>query len=112
MIDQDHLQIGNTVYCELLSNAGIGVTATITKVGRKYTYTTNPNLIIDNSTFSTKPHKFGMGMHRVFKSQKDCEEYKKSTHFIASVRYEVSQKDLSLAQARMLNKELNLGIEE
>lgn len=109
MIDQDHLQIGNTVYCPFYDSE---VTAKITKVGRKYTYTDNRAFIIENSRLMTKHTGFGNSSYRVYKSKEDYEEYRQACEFIMKVRYAVSNTTFNLAQARMLNKELNLGIEE
>lgn len=107
LIDQEYLKVGNTIYCENV----VGI-ATITKVGRKYTYTSNPKIVINNKTFTTQPSQ-KMGLNRVFKSHDDYKRHKLAQVFIASVQYEMHhQAIISLDQARALNKQFNLGVEE
>lgn len=106
MIDTGYLKIGNEVFTTEHGSA------VITKVGRKYTYTTNRNLIIENSRLMTKHTGYGISTYAVFKSVGDYKEHIKNTRFIAKVQKELRNIDLSLARARMINDILGLGVDE
>lgn len=64
MIDKDDLFVGNQVY-----TVPHGV-AVITKVGRKFTYTDNKNLIIENESLMVKHTGKGLRFC-VFESEED-----------------------------------------
>ena len=106
MIDQEHLKVGNEVFTTYHGSA------VITKIGRKYTYTTNRNLIIENSRLMTKHTGYGISTYEVFKSKDNYDEYVKKVRFIGEVKNKLRNIDLSLARARMVNDALGLGVEE
>ena len=106
MIDQEHLKVGNEVF-----TTGYG-SAVITKIGRKYTYTTNRNLIIENSRLMTKHTGYGHSTYAVFKSEDDYNEHIKKVRFIREVKLKLRFLNLNLAKARMINDILVLGLEE
>ena len=106
MIDAEHLKVGNEVFT---TDHG---SAVITKVGRKYTYTTNRHLIIENSRLMTKHTGYGISTYAVFKSKDDYQDNIKRARFIAKVKQELRNIDLSLARARMINEVLGLEVDE
>lgn len=86
--------------------------AVITKIGRKYTYTTNGHLIIENSRLMTKHTGYGVSTYNVYKSEEEYEKLLKQNKFINSVRYTSAKKcDWTAYEAEEVNKILNLGIE-
>lgn len=106
MIDREHLKVGNEVFT---TDHG---SAVITKVGRKFTYTTNSHLIIENSRLMTKHTGFGISTYDVFKSKDNYDEYVKKVRFIGVVKRKLRNIDLSLERARTVNDALGLGVEE
>ncbi|QHJ82646.1 MAG: hypothetical protein [Caudoviricetes sp.] len=106
VIDQEHLKVGNEVFT---TDHG---SAVITKVARKYTYTTNRHIIIENSRLMTKHTGYGYSTYDVFKSKDDYEDHIKKVGFIEKVKQELRNIDLNLEQARIINDVLKLGVEE
>ena len=105
MIDQEHLKVGSEVFT---ANHG---SAVITKIGRKYTYTTNSHLIIENSRLRTKHTGHGVSTHKVYKSESDYMKALTETKFINAVRYASEKKwDWTAYEAEEVNKILKLGV--
>lgn len=106
MIDREHLKVGNEVFT---TDHG---SAVITKVGRKFTYTTNSHLIIENSRLMTKHTGYGISTDYVFKSKQDYMKTKKENMFIQKVEWVLRNTNLKLEEAREINEMLLLGVEE
>lgn len=105
VIDQEHLKVGNEVFT---ANHG---SAVITKIGRKYTYTTNGHLIIENSRLMTKHTGHGVSTYRVYKSESDYMKALAETKFINAVKYSADYKiNWTLSEAEEVNKILKLGV--
>lgn len=106
MIDKEDLFVGNQVYTVPHGYA------VITKVGRKFTYTDNRNLIIENSRLMTKYTGIGVSTHYVFKSEQDYIKKYKQKVFVEKVEWALRDINLNLIEAKKINEMLLLGVVE
>ncbi|WP_151708841.1 beta barrel domain-containing protein [Acinetobacter brisouii] len=107
MIKPEHLKVGNTVYA---TPSWCGE-AVITKVGRKYTYTTSHNFVIDNNLLMTKFSDTGVSHHEVYESKEafNCDVARGS--FTHTVKQAIKTRRLTFEQAKQINELLGFGIE-
>lgn len=104
MITKENLIVGNTLYVRAKHS---GCNVTVTKVGRKYTYTSNDHIVIENATLHTK-HTARHSRYPLYKSKEQYEKLYSESLFIRAVKIAINQRNLTFDQAKQLNEQLAL----
>ncbi|MGS9896556.1 beta barrel domain-containing protein [Acinetobacter baumannii] len=105
---KSELEVGQTV-C-LVPNFYLGkssrlIEVQITKIARKYAYTTNPHhkIILSDGPLCTEKDYTGL-FYIVWKSKADYEEHMRKQNFIGVVKNRLAKAKLSYSDALELNK--------
>lgn len=105
---RSELEVGQTV-CLVpnfyLGNKSRVVEVEITKIARKYAYTTNPHhkIILSDGPLCTEKDYTGL-FYIVWKSKADYDEHVRQKRFIGEIKDKISKAKLSYSEALELNK--------